>query len=128
MTPVLSKEFLDIQSTIECGFTLKRVRDMTGRCSQIIRNLLVAANSSLFFEGSYFYAIILNRYLYNEQKNSNEGDKRKIKSESHHLATIEQYNAAVINDSDIDKGRFSFLGEHDANIIERYFNITNPRF
>ena len=24
-----SKEFLDIQATIECGFTLKRVRDMT---------------------------------------------------------------------------------------------------
>ena len=26
--PVLSKEFLDIQATIECIFTLKRVRDM----------------------------------------------------------------------------------------------------
>ena len=25
----LNKEFLDIQATIECGFTLKRVRDMT---------------------------------------------------------------------------------------------------
>ena len=25
----LSKEFLDIQATVECGFTLKRVRDMT---------------------------------------------------------------------------------------------------
>ena len=27
--PASSKEFLDIQATIECGFTLKRVRDMT---------------------------------------------------------------------------------------------------
>ena len=27
--PALSKEFLDIQATIECGFTLKRVHDMT---------------------------------------------------------------------------------------------------
>ena len=26
--PVLSKEFLDIQTIMECGFTLKRVRDM----------------------------------------------------------------------------------------------------
>ena len=26
--PVSSNEFLDIQVTIECGFTLKRVRDM----------------------------------------------------------------------------------------------------
>ena len=29
--PALSKEFLDIQATIECGFTLKRVSDMTRR-------------------------------------------------------------------------------------------------
>ena len=27
--PALSKEFLDIQATIKCGFTLKRVADMT---------------------------------------------------------------------------------------------------
>ena len=26
--PASSKEFLDIQATIECGFTLKRLRDM----------------------------------------------------------------------------------------------------
>ena len=29
IAPASSKEFLDIQATIECGFTLKRVRDMT---------------------------------------------------------------------------------------------------
>ena len=28
MAPVSSNEFLDIQANIECGFTLKRVRDM----------------------------------------------------------------------------------------------------
>ena len=27
--PASSKKFLDIQATIECGFTLKHVRDMT---------------------------------------------------------------------------------------------------
>ena len=27
--PASSEEFLDIQATIECGFTLERVRDMT---------------------------------------------------------------------------------------------------
>ena len=32
--PASSKEFLDIQATIECGFTLKRVRDMTRTYSQ----------------------------------------------------------------------------------------------
>ena len=31
---VSSKEFLDIQTTIECGFTLKRVRDMTRTYNQ----------------------------------------------------------------------------------------------
>ena len=35
MVSVLSKEFLDIQATIECGFTLKRVRDMTRPYGQI---------------------------------------------------------------------------------------------
>ena len=29
-----SKEFLDIQATVECGFTLKRVRDMTRTYNQ----------------------------------------------------------------------------------------------
>ena len=32
--PASSKEFLDIQATVECGFTLKRVRDMTRTYSQ----------------------------------------------------------------------------------------------
>ena len=31
-----SKEFLDIQAIIECGFTLKRVRDMTRTYSVVL--------------------------------------------------------------------------------------------
>ena len=34
--PASSKEVLDIQATIECGFTLKRVRDMTRTYSQVM--------------------------------------------------------------------------------------------
>ena len=34
--PASSKEFLDIQATIECGFTLKRVRDMIKTYSDVI--------------------------------------------------------------------------------------------
>ena len=34
---VLSKEFPDIQATIECRFTLKRVRDMIVTYSQMQR-------------------------------------------------------------------------------------------
>ena len=33
---VLSKEFLDIQATLECGFTLEHVRDMIRTYSQKI--------------------------------------------------------------------------------------------
>ena len=35
--PSSSKEFLDIQATIEFGFTLKRVRDMIRTCRQELR-------------------------------------------------------------------------------------------
>ena len=35
ITLVLSKEFLDIQVSIECEFTPKRLRDMIGRRSQM---------------------------------------------------------------------------------------------
>ena len=34
--PALSKEFLDIQATIECGFTVKHVCDMIRTCSQTV--------------------------------------------------------------------------------------------
>ena len=33
--PASSKEFLDIQATMECGFTLKSVRDMIRTYSQV---------------------------------------------------------------------------------------------
>ena len=35
--PASSKEFLNIQATIECGFTLKRVRDRIRTYSQMQR-------------------------------------------------------------------------------------------
>ena len=39
--PALSKEFLDIQATIECGFTLKRIRDMTRTYSVFLKSKLL---------------------------------------------------------------------------------------
>ena len=36
IAPVSSKEFLDTQATIECGFTLKQVRDMIRTYSQVL--------------------------------------------------------------------------------------------
>ena len=44
--PVASKEFRDIQATIECGFTLKRVRDMIRTYSQMHRTDKYSQHSS----------------------------------------------------------------------------------
>ena len=47
--PALSKEFLDIQITIECGFTLKLVRDMTRTYSQMNRTDNYPEHSSIIW-------------------------------------------------------------------------------
>ena len=47
IAPVSSKEFLDIQATVECRFTLKRVRDMTITYSQMHRTDKYSQHSSI---------------------------------------------------------------------------------
>ena len=47
--PASSKEFLDIQATIECGFTLKRVRDMIKTYSQMHRTDKYSQHSSIIW-------------------------------------------------------------------------------
>ena len=47
--PASSKEFLDIQPTIECGFTLKRVRDMIRTYSQMHRTDKYSEHSSIIW-------------------------------------------------------------------------------
>ena len=49
LPPASSKEFLDIQATIECGFTLKRVRDMIRRYSQMHRTDKYSEHSSIIW-------------------------------------------------------------------------------
>ena len=44
--PASSKEFLDIQATMECEFTLKHVRDMTRTYTVITMRLIQILNSS----------------------------------------------------------------------------------
>ena len=46
---ILSKEFLDIEENIECGFTLKDVRDMTKTYSQIHRTYKYSQVSSMIW-------------------------------------------------------------------------------
>ena len=43
------KELLDIQATIECGFTLKRIRDMTRTYSQMHRTDKYSEHSSVIW-------------------------------------------------------------------------------
>ena len=45
--PACSKELLDIQATIECGFALKRVRDMARTHSQMHRTDKNSEHSSI---------------------------------------------------------------------------------
>ena len=46
--PALNKEFFDIQATIECGFTLKRVRDMIKTYYHMHRTDKYSQHSSSF--------------------------------------------------------------------------------
>ena len=61
--PASSKEFLDIQATIECGFTLKRVCDMTRTYSlSLVLCLLIIFLSNTYLEkkaefGDSFYVL-----------------------------------------------------------------------
>ena len=55
--PASSKEFLDIQATIECRFTLKRVRDMTRTYSHtntvIIIYIIIIIIGIIIITGNY---------------------------------------------------------------------------
>ena len=53
-TPVSSKEFFDIQATIECGFTQKRVRDMTRTYSQMHRTDKYSEHNSIIWPVYFF--------------------------------------------------------------------------
>ena len=57
--PASSKEFLDIQATVECGFTLNRIRDMTRTYSYVDTSLIKTSFNQinwnqLFLEGFLF--------------------------------------------------------------------------
>ena len=48
--PVLSKEFIVTQETIECGFTLKLVLDMTGTSNQTTVKISTDNSAQSFFQ------------------------------------------------------------------------------
>ena len=54
LAPVSSKEFLDIQAAIECGFTLKRVRDMITTYSQCLSCYILLTDQISMSDCLYF--------------------------------------------------------------------------
>ena len=58
MATVSSKEFLDIQATIKCGFFLKRVRDMIRIYSQLHCTDKYSQNSSIIWQ------VLLNNWMF----------------------------------------------------------------
>ena len=50
--PASSKEFLDIQATTECGFSLKPIRDMTRTYNQLMKSFYILIFSFIL---SYFH-------------------------------------------------------------------------
>ena len=55
--PASSKEFLDIQATIECGFTLKRVRDMTKSYRQSLKTQEKLEESEIIYLNGIYICI-----------------------------------------------------------------------
>ena len=64
--PVLSKVFLDIQATMECGFTLKCVCDMIRTCSQykimlrIIEKMFIVLLSNIINGSNHTKYVLLS--------------------------------------------------------------------
>ena len=85
--PASSKEFLDIQATIECGFTLKRVRDIIRTYSQYNHmNVLANENELLKYIEIWnkiealFNKKVNKKRLYNKPMYNNEYIKTIISS------------------------------------------------
>ena len=58
--PASSKEFLDIQATIDCGFTLKRVCDMLCNVFLLTRNRSIAKLSAMKDHCALFSLRLIN--------------------------------------------------------------------
>ena len=56
---VSSKEFLEIQATIECGFTLKGVRDMTKTYRHIHHTDMYSEHSSIIWPNWPNWQVVL---------------------------------------------------------------------
>ena len=81
--PASSKEFLDIQATIECGFTLKRVRDMTRTYSHNIKHYLLNQND----------AAMVNTFLFEMNVLKDKQNSLIIESTIKYIKTMEMFHS-----------------------------------
>ena len=83
-TPVSSKDFPDIQATIECGLTLKRVRDMTRTYSQMHCTDKYSEHSS------FIWSVWLNGYVFVYELSGSEFKSSLSYLNFRFLACVEQ--------------------------------------
>ena len=67
---VSNKEFLDIQATVECRFTLKRIRDMVITYSQMYRTVKFSQHSSTM------WPVYLNGWVFVYEPSGHEFESR----------------------------------------------------
>ena len=113
--PASSKEFLDIQATIECGFTLKRVRDMIKTYSLI---LLVLLSEKL---------------LKNKQKQLKIKEKKQIEAIQDNKKQLTNINDDYKNKSLFSKEREIFKNIYNERLdkieeLNKKIDHDNPKY
>ena len=86
MASASSKEFLDIQATVECGFTLKLVRDMIKTYKQLVVLSATSGGISDFFYKCYWNPCRSNKckpyfsafFNYSDNEETIKGNKKNI--------------------------------------------------
>ena len=56
--PASSKEFLDFEATIVCGFTLKRIRDMTRTQTELSGLMIFLTDLVLSYSDPYLFVYV----------------------------------------------------------------------
>ena len=130
--PASSKEFLDIQATIECGFTLKRVRDMARTYShywnpqlkkKIKKGLLHFYNFSVTSTKKHLFLPITNCAFYlqwtismMQKKNSVSSKWLSVFFKWDHMLFIPTYQQAfVVRSSNVGHIQFHIISMKSQN-------------
>ena len=133
MAPASSKEFLDIQATVECGFTLKLVRDMIktyNQDKQLVNNnnndhykdkLLLSKEREIFKD-------IYNKRLDKIEELNNKIDYDNLEYvavKSGKIFDFSQLKYPLTFLDEIKKGEISLEEEEAINSQQNYLDYLN---